>query len=46
MRSLGGEWIQLDQKRGIWLAVVNAMMNLRVLAARTSQPELNKLKCM
>jgi hypothetical protein len=28
------EWIQLGQDRGRWWAVVNAVMNLRVLAPR------------
>jgi hypothetical protein len=28
------EWIQLAQDRGRWRAVVNVVMNLRVLAAR------------
>jgi hypothetical protein len=28
----GMEWIQLAQDRGQWQAVVNAVMNLRVLA--------------
>jgi hypothetical protein len=28
------EWIQLAQDRGQWRAVVNTMMNLRVLAPR------------
>jgi hypothetical protein len=34
IRITGGmfEWVQLAQKRGQWRAVVNAAMNLRVLA--------------
>jgi hypothetical protein len=31
----GVEWIQLAQDRDRWRAVVNAMMNLRVLAPRS-----------
>jgi hypothetical protein len=31
----GVEWIHLAQDRDRWLAVVNAVMNLRVLLART-----------
>jgi hypothetical protein len=31
-RGLGGGWIQLAQNRGLWWAVVNTAMNLRVLA--------------
>jgi hypothetical protein len=30
----GVEWIHLAQDRGRWRAVVNAVMNLRVLAPR------------
>jgi hypothetical protein len=34
-RLAGGvEWIHLAQDRGRWRAVVNAVMNLRVLAPR------------
>jgi hypothetical protein len=29
------DWIQLAQDRGRWLAVVSAVMNLRVLAPRS-----------
>jgi hypothetical protein len=29
------EWIHLTQNRDQWRAVVNAMMNLRVLASRS-----------
>jgi len=29
------EWIQLAQDRGLWRAVLNAVMNLRVLAQRS-----------
>jgi hypothetical protein len=32
----GVEWVQLAQDRGQWRAVLNAMMNLRVLAPRIS----------
>jgi hypothetical protein len=31
----GAEWIQFAQDRGRWRAVVNAVMNLRVLAPRS-----------
>jgi hypothetical protein len=31
----GVEWIHLAQDRDRWLAVVNALMNLRVLAPRS-----------
>jgi hypothetical protein len=31
----GVEWIHLAQDRGRWRAVVNAMVNLRVLAPRS-----------
>jgi hypothetical protein len=31
----GVEWIHLAQDRGRWWAVVNAVMNLRVLAPRS-----------
>jgi hypothetical protein len=44
-RLAGGvEWIQLAQNRGLWRAVVNVVMNLRVLASRrgnTLCPHLN-----
>jgi hypothetical protein len=33
--SGGVEWIQLAQKRDRWRAVVNVVMNLRVLAPRS-----------
>jgi hypothetical protein len=29
------EWVQLAHDGGLWLAVVNAVMNLRVLAPRS-----------
>jgi hypothetical protein len=29
------EWIHLAQNRGCWRAVVNAVMNLRVMAPRS-----------
>jgi hypothetical protein len=32
---VGVKWIQLAQDRGQWLAVVNAVMNLRVMASRS-----------
>jgi hypothetical protein len=38
LREIGGEsvdWIQLAQDRGRWRAVVNTVMNLRVLAPRS-----------
>jgi hypothetical protein len=35
-RLAGGvEWIQLAQDRGRWRAVVNAVMNLRILAPQS-----------
>jgi hypothetical protein len=36
-RSVGGgvEWLHLAQDRGRWRAVVNVVMNLRVLAPRS-----------
>jgi hypothetical protein len=34
----GVVWIQLDQDRGQWLALVNTAMNFRVLASRSFFP--------
>jgi hypothetical protein len=34
-RLVGVEWIQVAQNRGRWWAVVNAVMNVRVLAPRS-----------
>jgi hypothetical protein len=33
--GLGVEWIQLAQDRGRWRALVNTVMNLRVIAPRS-----------
>jgi hypothetical protein len=33
--GLGVEWIHLSQDRNHWRAIVNAVMNLRVLAPRS-----------
>jgi hypothetical protein len=42
----GVEWIQLAQVRDHWRAVVNAVMNLRVLAPRSQLVQLMKLLIM
>jgi hypothetical protein len=34
-RLIGGEWIHLAQERDLWRALVNVVMNLRVLAPRS-----------
>jgi hypothetical protein len=38
--AVGVDWIRLVQDRGRWRAVVNAVMNVRILAPRSYSPQI------